>query len=68
MFNEPRYRCTLVSFFPFVLLCLDGQEVRDLPMLERNRRLAASASDHTILHTRLTLSVAGPICLSTAAG
>jgi ATP-dependent DNA ligase len=45
VFNDLRYRCTLVSFFAFVLLRLDGQDVRDLPLLERNRRLAASASD-----------------------
>jgi ATP-dependent DNA ligase len=62
LFNDLRYRCTLVSFFAFVLLRLDGQDVRDLPLLERNRRLAASASDHTVCTTCPTLSVARPIC------
>ena len=62
MFIDLRYRCTLVSFFAFVLLRLDGQDVRDLPLLERNRRLAASASDYTVCTTCPTLSVAGPIC------
>ena len=62
VFNDLRYRCTLVSFVAFVLLRIDRQDVRDLPVLERNRRLAASASDHTICTTCPTLSVAGPIC------
>jgi hypothetical protein len=48
VFNDPRYRCTLVLFFPFVLLRLDGQDGLDLPLLDRKRRLASSASDRTV--------------------